>query len=141
MISNKLIRVLIGGNAINLTARLVSGQAGCVNDWTATVKHLKELNEVLHTRRRELKREFGISSAADQLKMRQLFYRYRSAGKAIPPLVLEYMNLGQQIKRLNAEYSRILKENGAAPSNSPAKARAQRQKQQNLSASTLTEVV
>lgn len=128
MSENVIIKVMNNAPA-DMTARMVADQSGCVDDWRATVRNLKEINDLLHEKRRELKEKIGVNHHMYQLKIRKEYRRLERTGQNPPPIMREYITLGQQINRLNKEYARIMRENGAEASRG-ARARAEKRKQQ-----------
>ena len=113
MTDNAIIEIM-NRAAADTTARMVTSQSGCVDDWRATVRNLKEINDLLCAKRLELKKKIGVDSHMYQLKIRKEYHALKRAGREPPSIMAEYITLGQQIHRLNQEYARVMKENGAA---------------------------
>lgn len=122
MTKSTLFRVMSSA-PVDATARMVASQVGCSDDWLATVRNLKEINDLLHERRQELKERIGVNHHMFQLKIREEYQRLERAGQEPPPIMREYVTLGRQIHRINQEYARIMKENNAEASHG-AKSRA-----------------
>jgi hypothetical protein len=99
---------------IDSVARRVVGQEGCADDWKATVRNLKEINDLLVARHREMRKSLGILNMGGHLTIRRMFKEKNFRGS---DELKEYMRIGQQINRINKEYARILKANGAELSN------------------------
>ena len=115
MATNAIVSVM-NNTPADAVARRVTDQSGCGDDWLATVRNLKEINDLLVARRLELKIQIGVNERNYQWKIRDRYKKLKRSGADVPAVMTEYITLGQQIHRLNKEYARVMRENNAEPS-------------------------